>query len=138
MPLEATHVDTLSYDSTQALLALTAHAGGDYFDVLPSASLRIALDKVSDLRLVYGRGLSRPNPEDMTSVVGDTGNTYKGLEEYNLGNPNLKTEHANNYDVLYERYLNPMGLIQAGYFYKALSDRLPKLSFQRPSADTSL
>jgi TonB-dependent receptor len=39
-----------------------------------------------------------------------------------LGNPNLKAEHANNYDVLFEQYLKPLGLIQAGYFYKQLTD----------------
>src|SRR5262249_10978402 len=39
-----------------------------------------------------------------------------------LGNPNLKAEHANNYDVLVEEYLKPLGLIQAGYFYKDLTD----------------
>ena len=39
-----------------------------------------------------------------------------------IGNPNLKAEHANNYDVLYERNLTHIGLIQAGWFYKDLSD----------------
>jgi TonB-dependent receptor len=37
------------------------------------------------------------------------------------GNPNLKPEHANSYDLLYERYLKPFGEIQAGFFYKQLS-----------------
>ncbi len=39
-----------------------------------------------------------------------------------LGNPNLKAEHSNNYDLLFEQYLNPVGIIQAGFFYKQLSD----------------
>lgn len=39
-----------------------------------------------------------------------------------LGNPNLKAETANNYDVLVEHYLKPFGLIQAGFFYKQLYD----------------
>jgi TonB-dependent receptor len=34
----------------------------------------------------------------------------------------LKPEHANNYDLLYERYLTPLGLIQAGFFYKSITD----------------
>src|SRR4029077_16426869 len=29
---------------------------------------------------------------------------------------------ANNDDILFEQYLKPLGLIQAGYFYKALTD----------------
>jgi TonB-dependent receptor len=34
----------------------------------------------------------------------------------------LVAEHAYNYDVLYEHYLNPLGLVQAGFFYKSISD----------------
>jgi hypothetical protein len=33
----------------------------------------------------------------------------------------LNPEHAHNYDVLYERYLTPLGMIQAGFFYKSLT-----------------
>jgi TonB-dependent receptor len=117
--IEATRLDTTSFDESTG--GLTFKAGGDYTDVLPSASLRFALDKDSDLRLVYGRGLARPNPQDITAAVGqpDTSQTPPTIS---IGNPNLKAEHANNYDVLYERYLSPLGLIQAGYFYKDLTD----------------
>jgi outer membrane receptor protein involved in Fe transport len=38
-----------------------------------------------------------------------------------VGNPNLKPEHANDYDLLYEHYLKPYGELQAGFFYKQLS-----------------
>lgn len=115
---EATHLDTLSFD--ESTNALSFKAGGDYVDVLPSASLRFALDKDSDVRLVYGRGLSRPDPQDVTSAVSQI---VKGPpDSLSLGNPNLKAEYANNYDVLYERNLNPLGLIQAGFFYKDISD----------------
>jgi TonB-dependent receptor len=40
--------------------------------------------------------------------------------QINLGNGRLSPERANNYDVLYERYLTPLGLVQAGFFYKSL------------------
>jgi TonB-dependent receptor len=121
---EATHLDTTSFAESTG--GLTFKAGGDYLDVLPSASLRFALDKDSDLRLVYGRGLSRPDPQDVTAVVGKIVTTQTP-QTVSVGNPNLKAEHANNYDVLYERYLNPLGLIQAGYFYKDLSDPIVTL-----------
>ena len=120
---EATHVSTLSFDGGAVTppTTLTFKAGGDYLDVLPSGSLRFALDKNSDLRLVYGRGLARPDPQDISAAVGQPtlGQTPVTIS---IGNPNLKAEHANNYDVLYERFINPLGLIQAGYFYKDLSD----------------
>jgi TonB-dependent receptor len=44
-----------------------------------------------------------------------------------VGNPNLKPTHANNYDVLYEHYLKPLGLIQAGFFYKDITDPIARV-----------
>jgi TonB-dependent receptor len=38
-----------------------------------------------------------------------------------VGNPKLKPEHANNYDLLFEQYLHPLGMIQAGFFFKQLT-----------------
>jgi TonB-dependent receptor len=116
---EATHLDTTSFDENKGTLSFKA--GGDYLDVLPSASLRFALDKDSDLRLVYGRGLARPNPEDVSAAVGQP-DTSQNPATVSVGNPKLKAEHGNNYDILYERSMPHSGLIQAGYFYKDLSD----------------
>jgi TonB-dependent receptor len=116
---EATHVDTTSFDSNTNTLSFKVNS--DYLDVLPSASVRFTVDKDSDLRLVYGRGLARPDPQDLTAAVGQPDiSTTPGT--VSIGNPKLKSEYANNYDVLYERFLNHVGLIQAGYFYKDLSD----------------
>ena len=39
-----------------------------------------------------------------------------------VGNPDLKPTHANNFDLLYEHYLKPLGILQAGFFYKDISD----------------
>lgn len=117
---EATHLSTLSYyqdNNTNLLTPLSA--GGDYLDVLPSASLRFAVSQNSDLRVVYGRGLARPDPQDVTAAYGQVDTTTTPVI-VSVGNPNLKSEYANNYDVLYERFLPHSGLIQAGYFYKAI------------------
>jgi TonB-dependent receptor len=90
-----------------------------YWDPLPSVQLRYRLDNESDLRAVYGRGISRPDPYDLVPYVSldESSNPYT----VSIGNPNLKPEHANSYDLLYERYLKPFGEIQAGFFYKQLS-----------------
>lgn len=129
--IEATHVSTLSFDQNAvfvppAVSSLTFKAGGDYIDVLPSASLRFAIDKDSDLRLVYGRGLARPNPQDISKAEGQPDLTITPAT-VSLGNPNLKSEYANNYDVLYERFLSHAGLLQVGYFYKDLSNPIVTL-----------
>jgi outer membrane receptor protein involved in Fe transport len=129
--IEATHVNTLSFDSTAGTLSYKA--GGDYTSVLPSASLRIALDKDSDLRLVYGRGVARPDPQDLSAAVSQPVKN-QGIVNIGLGNPNLKAEQANNYDLLYERAFGHTGLLQAGYFYKDLTD--PIVSSQYYSTKT--
>ena len=84
------------------------------------------MDKDSDLRLVYGRGLARPDPQDITNAVGQPDITTTPAT-VSIGNPNLKAEYANNYDILYERTSVTSGCIQAGYFYKDLSDPIVTL-----------
>jgi len=116
--IEHTNVNTTSFDETTN--ALDYKAGGDYINWLPSASLRFGLDHQSDLRLVYGRGLARPDPQDLSAAVGQPTLNQVPVT-ISIGNPALKAELANDYDALYERNLNPLGLIQAGYFYKDLT-----------------
>ena len=129
--IEATHVDTTSFDSTAGTLSYKA--GGDYTNVLPSASLRFALDKDSDLRLVYGRGIARPDPQEISLAVSQP-TKNQGVVDISLGNPTLKAEQANNYDLLYERSFGHNGLLQAGYFYKDLTN--PIVSSQYYSTKT--
>jgi TonB-dependent receptor len=117
--VEATHVAALSFNANTKLEDF--RAGGNYVDALPSASLRFGLSDNANVRLVYSRALSRPNPQDIAQAVGPINDTEKP-PRVSLGNPALKAEHANNYDVLLEQYLNPLGMIQAGYFYKQLTD----------------
>jgi len=116
---EGTQFNSLSVDQTLAAPCLCSKASGSYIDVLPSASLRIRIDKDSGIRLVYGRGLSRPLPQQLTTSV--SLDTSTAPPTYTIGAV-LKPEHANNYDVLYERYLTPLGLFQAGFFYKSISN----------------
>ena len=115
---EGTNLDALSFDSVAG--TLTSKLGGSYLKVLPSVSARIALTGDTDLRLVYGRGLSRPNPQDIAQAASFSAGG--GINTASLGNPNLKAETADNFDVLLEHALKPFGLISAGFFYKNLSD----------------
>src|SRR5882672_8868644 len=118
---EGTNLDTATptFDDSGNFIGLTK-ANGSYVKVLPSASLRYALTNNTNLRLVYGRGLSRPDPQDIAQAVsfsvGGAQNTAS------LGNPKLKAETADNFDVLVQHYLNPFGGIEAGFFYKRLYD----------------
>ena len=122
--IEATQLNILGFSTTNngsstAETVVPQPANSWYWDPLPSVQLRYRLTDNSDLRAVYGRGISRPNPYDMVPyvTVDQSTNPYT----INIGNPNLKPEHANNYDLLYEHYLKPYGEFQAGFFYKQLN-----------------
>jgi len=107
---------------------------GSYVKVLPSASLRFALKKDTNLRLVYSRGFSRPNPQDIAQAVSVDSSASPIL--VSLGNPSLRPETADNIDVLFEHYLNPFGIITAGYFYKNLTDPIITHQFNNVTTGT--
>ena len=120
---EGTNLDTSSFQTITTPTGTTSgfvKANGSYVRVLPSASLRYALNSNTNLRVAYGRGLSRPNPQDIAQA--QTIDTTVNPNQVSLGNPNLKPETADNVDVLIEHSINPFGMITAGYFYKNLVD----------------
>jgi TonB-dependent receptor len=39
-------------------------------------------------------------------------------KQISVGNPDLKSTYANNYDLQYEHFLKPLGVIEGGFFYK--------------------
>ncbi|TAM81140.1 MAG: TonB-dependent receptor [Acidobacteria bacterium] len=129
---EATHDDTLSFDTTLVNPCLCAKGTNSYLDPLPSASLQFKLDNHSDLRFAYARGISRPDPQFLTTATSVDQSYFPPL--VTVGNPALKPEHANDFDVLYERYLNPVGVIRGGFFYKDISDPIVNL-FSGPKAN---
>jgi TonB-dependent receptor len=97
-----------------------------YLDVLPSVQLRYKLSANSNLRAVYSRGVARPDPYQLVPYV--TEDDSANPVALTIGNPSLRPEHANNYDLLYENYLQPLGMIQVGFFAKQLT--APQVEFQ--------
>jgi TonB-dependent receptor len=123
--IEGTNLFTDTYNCDAECQLATVQQGsvslklnGSYVNFLPSASVRFDLGHDTDLRVVYSRALSRPDPQDIAQAYSVTLNQTPMLES--LGNANLKAEKANNYDVLLEHYVKPFGMIQAGFFYKQL------------------
>lgn len=99
---------------------LTTTTKGSYIDLLPSIAVRYGFTPSQGLRLVYSRGLSRPDFADLVSFATVSPGGARTLSS--IGNPNLKAEHADNLDLLYEQNLSPVGLLQAGVYYKQLAD----------------
>jgi TonB-dependent receptor len=89
-----------------------------YTDVLPSVQYRHAFDQNTNLRAVYGRGIARPNFGDMPPYILEQ-DSHKTVS---VGNPALLPTRANNFDLLFERFLEPVGVVQFGAFYKDLTN----------------
>ena len=98
------------------------YGSGSYVNPLPSVQLRYTIDNNSDIRAVYGRGISRPDPYQLVPyVVFTTGGGPSGVNLVQIGNTGLVAEHANDFDLLYERFLPSVGMIEGGYFYKQIT-----------------
>jgi TonB-dependent receptor len=114
---------------------------GSYNTVLPSASLRYTVTPNSYLRLVYARGLSRPDEQDIAQPLSWTLAANGGNRgSISFGNANLKAETGDDIDVLFEHYFQPFGVLSLGYFYKFLHDPIITHSFfldnYQPPGDT--
>jgi len=102
---------------------------GSYYNLLPSASLRFDAGPSSYLRLLYARGVSRPEESWLAQDVswGNGGNgAYKNTVTF--GNPNLRAETGDDIDVLYDHYFKTFGVLSGGYFFKHLAS--PPVSSQ--------
>ncbi len=93
-----------------------------YFNALPSVQAQYQIEKNTNLRANYSQGIARPNIGDLvpTTIVDPNATPRPGLVQE--GNPNLKPTKANNYDLLAEHFFQPLGILQAGFFYKQLSN----------------
>ncbi|HEX3437938.1 MAG TPA: TonB-dependent receptor [Pseudacidobacterium sp.] len=107
-------------DPTQQCLAVTpTRQSADYFNALPSVALQYQLQKDTNLRVVYSRGLARPNIGDLVpaTTVDPNQTPYPTVS---TGNPSLVPTLSDNIDVLAEHYFQPLGILQAGFFFKEL------------------
>jgi len=94
--------------------------GGTYIDVLPSVQWQYTLPRNTDIRANYSMSIARPNFSDLVpSVYADPNGSPKSLA---LGNPGLLSTKANNVDIMIEHFFQPLGILQAGFFYKDLSN----------------
>lgn len=119
----ATHflANTIAYDAQGNPTITPNRRDGSYFNALPSVALQYQVQKDTNLRVVYSQGLARPNIGDLVPAVTiDPNQTpYPTIQ---TGNPTLVPTKANNFDILAEHFFQPLGILQAGWFYKELSN----------------
>jgi len=97
---------------------IPSQATSNYGSFFPALHLRYRLDPSSNIRLAATRTIARPNFLDLAP------NEYIRADDevVRRGNPDLKPAHSTNLDLLFERYLSSVGMVQAGLFFKDISD----------------
>jgi TonB-dependent receptor len=103
----------------------------NYTDLFPSIQLRYAATGNSNVRLAVTRAIARANYSDLSPHVAGQVCSTCALKFSNLsvGNPDLKPQHAWNFDLLGEQYIGATGVFSAGVFYKQITDFIYKRQF---------
>lgn len=89
-----------------------------YLNVMPAIHLRYDLSPNSVIRAAWTNSIARPNYFDLVPF------REVNLEDNELaeGNPDLSPTIAMNFDLMFEKYFDTVGLISAGFFYKDIED----------------
>lgn len=101
--------------------AVPITTGNDYWELLPSINLNLALMEELALRLSFSQTLSRPDyaqlaPINSINIVDD------GVNKATKGNPDLQPMMSNNYDITFEYYSDSDGAYVLSGFYKDVSN----------------
>ncbi len=136
--IEATNANSLGYlgsRNANSLGTAPERVTNDYITLLPSASARYALTPTQGLRLVYSRGLARPDFQNLVAFASaPSGGTARNSSSQ--GNPHLQAEFADDLDLLYENNLQRAGLLQAGFYYKNISNPIVATQTLQPPNPT--
>ncbi|NNF28254.1 MAG: TonB-dependent receptor [Gemmatimonadetes bacterium] len=117
--VEQTDVDYTGFEFVEDDESSRALLGDDsYTNLFPSLHLRYSLGDRGVMRASWTNTLSRPNYYDLVPyrVI----NREDG--ELALGNPDLEPTTSMNFDLLFERYFQAIGIVSAGVFYKDIND----------------
>lgn len=95
----------------------------DYFSLFPSVFLTYALPKGNEIQLNYTRRISRPWGGQLNSFVNITDST-----NISYGNPKLKPEYSNAYELNYIKSWENHILSFSGY-YRTTEDVIQRIRF---------
>ena len=127
--------NNVTLDSNGNFLSSNPVTGNhSYIDVFPSVQAQYRFTSDTVLRAAYGAGIARPNFQDIAPFI--FFDQSASQPQTSQGNPNLKPTHAQNFDLLAEHYFGRAGLIQGGFFYKALTDPIYNITIDSGTVST--
>ena len=90
----------------------------DYSILMPNLQIVWEVAPLTNVRAAITRSLARPDFADLAPFE----LILREDSELERGNPELDPTRSWNLDVLFERYLEPLGLVSGGFFYKDIDD----------------
>ena len=106
------------YDVEEDIITDSERNEGSYSNVLPGFHLKYSPNRLTNIRFAWTNTLARPNYFDL--VPFQEVNTEDN--EIRIGNTELKSTTAMNFDLLGEYYFSNLGILSAGVFYKNLTN----------------
>ena len=85
-----------------------------YTNVLPTLNLTGYVTPNTLVRFGYGKGLTRPDPGSLNPVI----NVDTALGTGSVGNPALRPQKADSYDLSFEHYFSSVNYASVNFFYK--------------------
>ncbi|GHA04802.1 TonB-dependent receptor [Arenicella chitinivorans] len=106
-------------------VAQSREAGANYDHTLPSLNMSLELSDTQKVRLGLARTISRSRMDRMNAGFGynfDSALNAAGLPPFSAegGNPELRPNEADQFDLSYEWYFSDEGYVAVAYFYKDL------------------
>jgi len=87
-----------------------------YTNVLPALNATYDITKDFLARFGYGKGITRPPIDALNPNI----SVNSALGTGNLGNPDLRPQTADSYDLSFERYFSPTNYVALGLFDKKI------------------
>jgi TonB-dependent receptor len=116
---EDTEFDSRGFEPNGTVIVPVSRSK-NYDNLLPGLYARYDWDKETTLRASFSSSLARPRFEE--STVGRRIINSAIVDEYSVGNPQLKPLESTNLDASVERYLPSLGLFSAGIFHKEIKN----------------
>ena len=95
----------------------------DYIDFFPTVNFSQELAEGNELRVSYSRRINRPRMQSINPFI-----RYMNPTQAMIGNPNIKPEYINSYEISYGLFLDRASLI-ATSFYREINDQINRVSY---------
>jgi outer membrane receptor protein involved in Fe transport len=98
-------------------------------DALPGVTLTFLFSEAQQLRLSWGKTLSRPDFRELSPAPF----TDPETDRETVGNPNLQPAEFHHYDARWEYYFSPKENLSLGFFWKDLTNPIEKVLLPGPA-----